>query len=150
MPVASGGAGQGPGGARPPQAAPPGVLEVTGREPDDLAAGNWSRGCGGCSVVSVRPMAVYLVAGSATGCSHPFAGPGVAGLHGAGPRQRRRSGGVNQIGARAAPGAAGQTDRRPRAWPLARKAVHAARAGSRAAGGSPGPGRQRIWPSRRP
>ena len=74
MSVASGRAGQGPGGARPPGAAPPGVLEVTGRVPDDLAAGK--RGPGGCgaySVVQVRPMVRSRGAGSAAGCSHPFA-----------------------------------------------------------------------------
>ncbi|HEX9518660.1 MAG TPA: hypothetical protein VF940_21085, partial [Streptosporangiaceae bacterium] len=38
MPVASGRAGQGPGAARPRSGAA-GVLEVTVREPDDVAAG---------------------------------------------------------------------------------------------------------------
>jgi hypothetical protein len=44
----------------------------------------------------------------------------VAGVHGAVRVRTGRSGGVNQEDARAAR-AAGQTDRRPRAWPLARK-----------------------------
>ena len=56
----------------------------------------------------------------------------------------------NQTGTCGA-GAAGQTGRRPRAWPLVSKAVHAARAGGWVTGDWPaGPGRQRIWPSRRP
>src|SRR5258708_19164457 len=38
MPVAAGGAGQGPGGARP-RCGAGGVLEATGRQPDDVAAG---------------------------------------------------------------------------------------------------------------
>src|SRR5215831_1896468 len=52
-----------------------GVLEATGREPDDLAAGNGSRGAVrgifGCSGPS--PCTGLSGAGSAAGCSHPFA-----------------------------------------------------------------------------
>src|ERR1039458_10538885 len=47
---------KGPGGARPRSGAG-GVLEVAGHEPDDLAAGNGSRGAvlGGFSCFQVRP-----------------------------------------------------------------------------------------------
>jgi hypothetical protein len=46
---------------------------------------------------------VIRCAGSAAGCSHPFACPGPeAGGHGAGSRQKKRSGGVNQMDAHAA------------------------------------------------
>src|SRR5438132_1648583 len=56
MSVASRWAGQGPGGARPPGGAG-GVLEVTGGGPDELAAGNGSRGrWGGIRLFQVRPM----------------------------------------------------------------------------------------------
>ena len=48
MSVANGRAGQGPGGARPHRGGAAGVLEVTGRVPDDVAAGKREPGpCGG-------------------------------------------------------------------------------------------------------
>jgi hypothetical protein len=79
----------------------------------------------------------------------PSHGPAVAGCMGR-VRVRERSGGVNQGGARAAR-AAGQTQRRPRAWPLAMPAVHAARAGGWGMRGwAEGWARQRICPSRKP
>jgi hypothetical protein len=128
-----------------------GVLEVTGREPDDLAAGEREPGAvRGMRLFRSVPYPVSSGAGSAAGCSHPFGCPGGAGAHGAGPRQGRRSGGVNQAGARAAR-AAGQTQRRPRAWPLAREAGHAAHWAGVIGGGSWGVwDRARICPSRRP
>ena len=94
MSVASGRAGQGPGGA-PPRSGAGGVLEVTGREPDDLAAGTGARavpvGVCGCfqfrprfRVVPVRavPLAASILRGS----------PAVAGGDGAGSRQAVRRG----------------------------------------------------------
>lgn len=98
-----------------------GVLEVTGWEPDDWATGNGSRAMRGIRLFRSVPCPVSSGAGSAAGCSHPFACPRPwPGAHGAGPRQ-----GGGQAGsikrAPAPPGsAAGQTTRRPRAWPLAR------------------------------
>jgi hypothetical protein len=93
---------------------------VTGREPDDLGGGKREPGAvRGCSVVRVRPMSGSSGAGSAAGCSHPFACPRPGpGPHGAGPRQRavRRGQSRGRPRRRAA---AGQTTRRPRAWPLA-------------------------------
>ena len=69
-------AGQGPGGARPRSGAG-GVLEVTGRQPDDRAAGNGSRGpCGCIRLFGSVPCPGSSGAGSAAGCSHPFACPG--------------------------------------------------------------------------
>ena len=141
-----------------PRSGAGGVLELTSREPDDVAAGNGSR-LGGCgySVVSGRPMfRVHPVRGSAAGCIHPFAcprpGPGGMGR----VRVRERSGGANQIGAlppgaegRIAGGLApgsGQNAWRPRACAHTGMAVHAARAVRAAAGGV----RQRICPSRIP
>jgi hypothetical protein len=53
--------------------------------------------------------------------------------------------GEGEIAGGLAPGG-GQNTWRPRAWPLARRAVHAARAACAAAGGA----RQRICPSRMP
>ena len=155
MSVAGGRAGQGPGRSPGRRGGAGGVLEVTGRVPDDLAAGNGSRdraggifGCSGPSHGGSRG------AGSAAGCSHPFACPRPAGPgpHGAGPRQKRRSGGVNQGGARAAGeggGADTGRDLAPGRWPG--RTVHAARAGGCVTGGSAGDlCRQRICPSRRP
>jgi hypothetical protein len=81
-----------------------GVLEVTGWEPDDLAAGE--RGAGG-RAGSVRlfrfvPCSGLSGAGSAAGCSHPFAWPRPEPGGMGRVRVRGRSGGVNQMGARAA------------------------------------------------
>ncbi len=100
--------GERPGGSRTgrsPAAAggAGGVLEVTGREPDDLAAGNGSRGpCWGVRLFS-RSVPWSSGAGSAAGCIHPFACPRPgAGGHGAGPRQRGGQAGSITFGARAA------------------------------------------------
>src|SRR5262249_3431565 len=97
-----------------------GVLEVTGREPDDGAAGNGSRGACGVCVCSgpsrVRCVPVRAVPLAAVLPSRARAG---AGAHGAGPRQG--SGQAGSIKRAPAPPvtAAGPTTRRPRAWPLA-------------------------------
>jgi uncharacterized protein len=134
-PAAAGGAG--------------GVLEVTGQEPDVLAAwGNGSRGFGGvCGCAVASQWSGVISAGSAAGCSHPFACPGRGRVAWGGARQDWAVRRGQSTWRPRRPGAAGQTDRRPRAWPLARKAVHAARAG----GGSWAVrDRQRICPSRRP
>jgi len=150
--------GERPGGSRTGRspaarrAAPEASLRRAGREPDDRAAGNGSREpCGGifsCSGPSQVPGSSG--AGSAAGCSHPFACPGGGRGHGA----VRVTGGGQAGSIKTAPapcGAAGQTTRRPRARPLAGRAVHAARAGGIAGGGLPaGLDRQRICPSRRP
>jgi hypothetical protein len=144
--VAGGRAGQGPGGARPPWAAPEASLRWPAGSPMMWRRETGAGAVRGYSVVEVRPMFLVLSsAGSAAGCSHPFAlrpWPGAWG----GPRQNRRSGGVNQVGARAARWRRGRqiSDLAPGRWPG--KAVHAACAG----GGSAGADRQRICPSRRP
>ena len=54
-----------------------GVLEAACGEPDDQAAGNGSRGpCRGIRLFRCVPMfRCYPGAGSAAGCSHPFACP---------------------------------------------------------------------------
>jgi len=74
---------------------------VTGGEPDDVAAGNGSRGraglrlCSGPSHVPGHPVRAVPLAAFI-----PSRVPGrLAGGHGAGPRQRGWSGGVNQMGA---------------------------------------------------
>jgi hypothetical protein len=99
-----------------------GVLEVTRREPDDLAAGNGSRGrCGVFGCFRSVPWAGSSGAGSAAGCSHPFAcprpGPGGMGRCASDEAVRR---GQSRRRPRRRSVAAGQTNRRPRAWPLAR------------------------------
>ena len=93
---------------------------MTGREPDDLAAGNGSRGAvQGIGLFRPVPCPVSSGAGSAAGCSHPFAcsrpWPGCMGR----VRGRRRSGGVNQTGARAVWGRRGRQtgDLAPGHWP---------------------------------
>ena len=80
---------------------------MTGREPDDVGGGETGAGgrAGGIRLFRSVPCPVSSGAGSAAGCSHPFAcprpGPGRMGR----VRVRRgRSGGVNQDGARAGPG----------------------------------------------
>src|SRR5258708_4055154 len=85
-----------------------GVFEGTGREPDDRAAGNGSRGwCGGVRLFGSVPCPVSSGAGSAAGCSHPFAcprpGPGRMGRVRVG---RGGPGGANQ-GAPPPPGGGG-------------------------------------------
>ncbi len=67
-----------------------GVLEATGRELDDLAAGNGSRGrLRGYSVAQVRPhVPGYPVRAVPLAAVIPSCVPGRAGGHGAGPRQR--------------------------------------------------------------
>jgi hypothetical protein len=74
--VASGRAGQGPGGARPPGAAPEASLRRLAGSPMIRAAGEREPGVVqvfGCSGPSHVP--VLSDAGSAAGCSHPFACP---------------------------------------------------------------------------
>src|SRR5262249_18133130 len=97
-----------------------GVLEVTGREPDDGAAGNGSRGsCGvfGCSGPShVRCLPVRAVPLAAV---IPSRVPAGAGGRGAGPRQGRGQAGSIKRAPAPPVTAAGPTTRRPRAWPLA-------------------------------
>lgn len=120
-----------------------GVLEVTGREPDDLAAGNGKPGRAGACLVVSGPSHVRVSsgAGSAAGCSHPFAGPG---------RGRDAWGG-------SASGCGGQ------AGSIKRAPAPPGRRGRQTGGLAPGrlPGsfhaawpedldRQRICPSRRP
>jgi hypothetical protein len=61
MSVASGRAGQRPGGARPPGAAAGGVLEVTGREPDDLRGGETGAGGRAGYAVAFRSVPMYRV-----------------------------------------------------------------------------------------
>jgi hypothetical protein len=80
-----------------------------------MAAGE-RRAVGLRSVVLVRPLAGFPVAGSAAGCSHPFAcsRPCVAGWHGAGSCQGRQAGSIKR-GGRAA-WAAGHDKQRPGAW----------------------------------
>ena len=78
---------------------------MTGREPDDVAARKrepGSRG-GGYSLVQVRPMSGVFRCGQCRWLQSSLrVSPAGAGAHGAGPRQGKRSGGVNQDGARAA------------------------------------------------
>ena len=96
-----------------------GVLEVTGREPDDLAAGNGSRGHAGCSVVSGRPMFRVIRCGQCRWLHSSLrVAPARAGEHGAGSRQGGQAGSSRL--APAPPVTAGQKTWRPRAWPLAR------------------------------
>ena len=104
---------------------------MSGHKPDAVAGPEMgaARGAlGGYLVALVRPMS------GVSGCGQcrwlqsslrvsPAGGRGCMGRVRVGGR---RSGGVNQGGALAALGAAGQTLRRPRAWPLASQAVHAA------------------------
>jgi len=93
MSVASGRAGQGPGGARPPGRR---RRRPWGDRPGARCSGggNRSRGVGYSVAVRSVPCSGFRGAGSTAGCSHPFAclrpGPGP---HGAGPRAKGRSGG---------------------------------------------------------
>ena len=81
---------------------------MTGPEPDNRAAGNGSRGsCGVLRLSGSVPMVrCYPVRAVPLAAVIPSRVPAVAGGHGAGPRQNRRSGGVNQAGARAGDGGA--------------------------------------------
>ncbi len=90
--------GQGPSGARPPEAAPQAFFEASGREPNDLAAGNRSRVVvRGCSAVRVRPV-VRVVRGHCRWLqSSPMRVPGRGRGTSGGPRQGR-SGGSHQDG----------------------------------------------------
>jgi hypothetical protein len=91
-----------------------------------------------------------LAGGSAAGCIHPFACPGQAGCAWA---VRVCAGGqAGSIKTPPAPPmvAAGQKTGRPRAWPLARKAPHAAPAGSTSGRARPGSGSARRASRSRP
>jgi len=127
-----------------------GVLEATGRELDDLAAGNGSRGrLRGYSVAQVRPQVPgYPVRAVPLAAVIPSCVPGRAGGHGAGPRQRGgQAGSIRWAPCRLG---RGQTSWRPRAWAAGQGTGHAARAGG-VTGGSPGVlDRQRTCPSRKP
>jgi hypothetical protein len=101
------------------------------------------------------PCPVSSGAGSAAGCSHPFACPPAGARDRMGRVRVRRGGQAGSIKTAPAPalgeGRRGRHkgDLAPGRWPG--KAVHAARAGSGARGGEPaGLDRQRICPSRRP
>ena len=101
-----------------------GVLEVTSREPDDL--GVRETGAGGLRVVrlcQVRPMVGCVsVRAVPLAAVIPSRVPGRG--RGAWGGSRQRSGQAGSIkGAPAPRERAGQTERRPRAWPLARTAV---------------------------
>lgn len=129
-----------------------GVLEVTGRSPDDLGGeGNGGQRLCGCSVVSgsshvpghpVRAVPLAAVIPSPV----PGRGRGAWG----GSASEGRSGGVNQDGARAARRRRGRHkgDLAPGRWPG--EAVHQARSGRVTARCSGVRDRQRICPSRRP
>jgi len=103
MPVAAGRAGQGPGGARP-RCGAGGVLEATGRQPDDVAAGKREPGVVlGLVVLGSVPFSGSTRRGQCRWLRSSLrVTPAVAGGHGAGPRQGKRSGGVNHGDARAA------------------------------------------------
>ena len=127
-----------------------GVLEVTGRAPDDLAAGNGSRGrCAGIRLSSVPSPGLPVRQCRWLQSSLRVPRPG-AGLHGA---VRVRGGGqAGSIKTTPAPPCDGRRGRQigdlaPGRWPG--KAVHAA---SPAVAGGPAWDfcRQRICPSRRP
>ena len=126
---------------------------MTGREPDDGAAGNGGRGpCRGVLGYSgpshVRCLPVRAVPLAAVIPSRvPGRGRGAWG----GSASEKRSGGVNQEGARAARGRRGRQtgDLAPGRWPG--KAVHHRPLGRVTGGAPPGvAGRQRICPSRSP
>src|SRR5712692_1291746 len=106
MSVASGRAGQGPGGVRPRSGAG-GVLEAAGREPDDLAAGNRGRGVVLGSVVSgPSQVRCYPVRAVPLAAFIPSRDPGRGRGAWGGSASEGRSGGVNQMGA-LPPGAGG-------------------------------------------
>jgi hypothetical protein len=81
-----------------------GVLEVTGGEPDDLAAGNGSRGpCAGYAVVLMSvPFPGHPVRAVPLAAVIPSRVPGRGRGAWGGSASERRSGGVNQDDARAA------------------------------------------------
>lgn len=127
-----------------------GVLEVTGRVPDDLAAGKREPGpCGDVWLSGSVPWWGPLVRAVPLAAVIPSRAP--AGGRGRMGRVRvRRSGQAGSIkGTPALPGEGGGADTggglAPGCWP--ERAVHAARAGSWPAADL---GRQRICPSRRP
>jgi len=138
MSVASGRAGQGPGGAPAAAGGAGGVLEVTGREPDDLAAGNGEPGVQvRVRLCQVRPMSGSSVRAVPLAAVIPSQGPGRgrAAWGGSASGAAVRRGQSTGRPRRAA--AAGQTDRRPRAWPLA---------GQRSCGPAPGCGQAADLP----
>jgi hypothetical protein len=128
-----------------------GVLEATGRELDDLAAGNGSRGpCGGYSVAQVRPhVPGYPVRAVPLAAVIPSCVPGRAGGHGAGPRRRGgQAGSIRWAPCRLGGGGRLVGDLAPGRWPGA-LVMPPGPAESRA--DRPGVlDRQRICPSRKP
>jgi hypothetical protein len=122
---------------------------VTGREPDDLAAGEREPvGGAGFRLFGSVPISGVIRCGQCRWLQSSLrVAPAVAGGHGAVRVRGGGLGGVNQVGARAARvGAAGRqlSDLAPGRWPP--NAVHAA-----LTGGWPGAWvRQRICPSRMP
>jgi hypothetical protein len=95
---------------------------VTGREPDDLAAGEREPvGGAGFRLFGSVPISGVIRCGQCRWLQSSLrVAPAVAGGHGAVRVRGGSLGGVNQVGARAARvGAAGQTTQRSRAWPLA-------------------------------
>jgi hypothetical protein len=127
-----------------------GVLEVTGRVPDDLAAGK--REPGACGVIRLSGSVPWwgpVVRAVPLAAVIPSRVPG-RGRGRMGRVRVRRSGQAGSIkGAPARPGEGGGADTGGGLAPGRRpaRAVHAARAGSWPAAD---PGRQRICPSRRP
>jgi hypothetical protein len=119
-----------------------GVLEVTGHKPMLWQAGNGSREACGYLIVWSVPMSGYpRVAGSAAGCSHPFAGPGRG--RGAWGGSASGSGQAGSIkGAPAPPGRWGRHrgDLAPGRWPCKPFMRPVLAAGACAAGRGPGPG----------
>jgi hypothetical protein len=153
--VASGRAGQGPGGARPPGAAPEASLRWPGGSPMIGRRETGSRDRAGCiRLFRSVPWWGSRGAGSAAGCSHPFACPGGGAGAAWGGSASERGGQAGSIKrAPAPPGEGGGADTRgdlaPGRWPAG--AVHAARAGGWVSGGlAGGLGRLRICPSRMP
>jgi len=165
--IAAGVCGERPGRSRtgrsPAVCGAGGVLEVAGREPDDLAAGNGSPGVvRGIRLFQVVPCFRVIRCGQCRWLHSslrvdPGRGRGAWG----GSASEGRSGGANQIGAPPRR-RGGQNSLRPRAWRGAEclaasrlavcpgGAVHAARAVWVTGGSSRGWDRQRICPSRIP
>jgi hypothetical protein len=148
MSVASGWPGQGPGGARPPAAAPQASLRRPAGSPMMGRRETGAGGGAGYSVLRSGPSRGQVWCGQCRWLlSSLRVSPAGAGAAWGGSASEERSGGVNQDGARAAGGRRGREpgDLAPGRWPG--KAVHAARAGCGPAGGW---ARHRISPSRMP
>ncbi len=122
------------------------------QEPDDLAAGNGSRGAVlGSVVFSSVPMSGVIRCGQCRWLHSSLrVTPAVAGGHGAGPRQKSgQAGSIRLAPCGLAPGGGRMPGGlAPGRWPGS--AVHAARAVSVTGGPAGGLDRQRICPSRIP